>query len=114
MNAADSELHEILEAMQAEDASAMREADVPPSGVVWWRIQRRLRQETTSVAMRAATVVQAFVVVAAIAMAVAIVGKAAVTVDWTSAVRFGVPLVLVTVACLTMAPLALYFVLRRD
>ena len=116
-----SEAAAVAAAMLADNEAAMKTATVPPSGVVWWRAQRRVRQEATSTAMRAATAVQALTVAAAVVVLTAIVGAAALTIDWSSlvargsdVVRFTLPFVLVTAACLMLAPVALYFVYRRE
>ena len=104
----------IAEVLRAENELAMSEADVPPSAVVWWRIQRRLRNEATNAAMRAATAVQALTVIAAIVVISGIVSALAPQIDWAAIMRMTTLLTGGTIACLTLAPLAIYFVLRPE
>lgn len=100
-------------------------ARVPSSGLVWWRIQQRSRQEAMRSASRAVTVVQAVSVAAGVVVATGIVGamssldwlaqlapshlwNAATAAQWTAAPLLGV------VACLALAPVALYFAVAGD
>ena len=110
-----------------EHHTLTREANVPTSGAVWWRMQRRVRQEAMRNAARTVTAVQFGTVAAAIAIAVAIVGF---TTDWRAWLRalaanahipdlptlaqWSLPLSIAVVACLFVAPVVVYLSLARD
>ena len=64
----------IAGALRAEHRAAMQEAVPPPSGAVWWRAQRRARQEALEIAARAITTMQATSVAVAAAVALTIAG----------------------------------------
>jgi hypothetical protein len=57
-----------------EMAGDIPAAHVPTSGVVWWRIQRREREEAARAASRTITILQASSIAAAIAIALTILG----------------------------------------
>ncbi len=116
----------------AEDMhAAMRAADVPSSGTVWWRMQRRQRADIARMASRAITLVQATSVVAALAFAMTLLGGAAALSDtwrtWLSrmsdAIHFGsglpvvtlnAPLLFALAASLLLAPVAVYLAVAKD
>lgn len=114
------------EEMQAE----MRTADVPPSGLVWWRAQRRAREEAARTAARAITFVQTASILGAIAAALTLLGGVgAMSKSWrawfanfSDALYFGgvtipawiFPLLLAFAVTLALAPFALYFAVRED
>jgi hypothetical protein len=52
--------------------------EVPPSGVVWWRIQRREREHAVREAVRTVTLAQTATVLCAVALALVIIGGTAV------------------------------------
>lgn len=95
--------------------AAMRTAPVPGSGLVWFRTQRRARQEAEHHAARIMTLVQAVTVGVGVTVAAAIVGPEAMSgvVELASSLPFW-PLVAVVglTASLALAPVALY--LGRD
>ena len=60
--AACNELAQLAGAILDERTTAMHEAALPGSGLVWWRIQMRMRQDASRAASRMMTVIQAVVV----------------------------------------------------
>jgi hypothetical protein len=92
---------------------------------VWWRIQRRERQEAMQTASRAVTVVQTIFVAVGVVIALGLAAaykwldrlpevlprelmSAATLAQWST------PLALGVVACLMLAPVALYFAVAHD
>lgn len=69
-----SELVQIAGAVREQHLATMQEAAVPPSGLVWWRAQRRSRQEALATVSRAITTVQAASVGIAVAIALTVIG----------------------------------------
>lgn len=101
----------------ADYHSAVRTARVPGSGLVWWRTQRRAREEAERTAARIITFVQGASVAIGVTVAVAIAGPESVTraltfvnalPGWTLPVLAGLT------ATLALAPVALYLVASRD
>jgi predicted anti-sigma-YlaC factor YlaD len=112
-------------AIAADFRAAERAAHVPTSGLVWWRIQRRERQEAMQTASRAVTVVQAISIAVGVVIALGLAAaykwldrlpevlprelmSAATLAQWST------PLALGVVACLMLAPVALYFAVAHD
>lgn len=99
-------------------------ADVPTSGVVWFRIQRREREEAARVASRTMTFVQASSIVAAIAFALTIVGGISFSDTWkawltratqlASLTQWSFALSCVFLVTVALAPVALYFAFGKD
>jgi predicted anti-sigma-YlaC factor YlaD len=69
-----AELLTVAGAVRNEHQLALQEAAPPPSGLVWWRAQRRARQEALATASRAITTVQATTVSLAAAIALTVIG----------------------------------------
>jgi len=53
-----ADLFEVGIALARDRESAVRSAPVPPPGIVWWRMQLRMRRETEDAARRTVTFVQ--------------------------------------------------------
>ncbi len=112
-----SDLAIVASAIRTESENAVREAQVPSSGAVWWRAQRRARREATRTASRTMTLVQ----VATIA------GTAAVLLqqDWSrwlargwfvatdllapTVAQWSAPLIIGIAMCVMLAPVAIYY-----
>lgn len=96
--------------------AAVRTARVPTSGLVWWRVQRRTREEAARNAARVVTLVQALSVIIGIAVALGIVGIENVSRAFSvAALSHWSPLLLLAVMVwLTLAPVALYLAVSRD
>jgi hypothetical protein len=124
--------------MTADFRAAVRTAQVPTSGVVWWRAQRRAREEAAQAAARAVTLVQAISVAVGLTVAIGIAG-AVLAVDgrsggagWSDLLRraltfapsqllsattlsqWTVPLLIAFAAWLAIAPVAVYLAVSRD
>jgi hypothetical protein len=93
--------------------AALRTARVPGSGLVWWRMQRRAREEAARNAARVVTLVQGICVVLGIALAVQILGAENLT---QALARWNLPLILGLTLTLALAPavVAVYLALSRD
>lgn len=61
-------------ALRRDHHAALSEATVPHSSVVWWRAQRRARQEALETARRAITAVQTGSIAAATVVGAALIG----------------------------------------
>jgi len=101
--------------------ASLRTARVPNSGLVWWRMQRRARQEAVRTASRVITIVQAIAVAAGVAIATGIIAAASrsfsiapAEVSSTILAQWGIPLLIALAAWLTLAPVAVYFAVSKD
>lgn len=115
---------EVSAALFADRDDGVRHAAVPPSGVVWWRMQQRSRRDAAQAARRTVAAVQAAVFAAVIGIALAALVPAmwkklpqvtgiasqlpAVVAQW------GLPLMLALVIWLTLAPVAVWFAVTED
>lgn len=90
---------------------AVRTAQVPTSGVVWWRAQRRAREEAAQTAARAVTLVQAISVAIGLTVALRIAGE---LLSATTLSQWTVPLLIAFAAWLAIAPVAVYLAVSRD
>ena len=99
--------------------AALRTARVPTSGLVWWRLQRRAREDAARNAARVVTLVQAISVLIGLAVALGIANRAfsfasrelASTITLS---QWGLPLLLAVTVWLTLAPVAVYLAVSRD
>jgi hypothetical protein len=130
------DLAEVASALQHDRESACRAAHPPTAGMVWWRATIRARAEAAHTAMQPMTVLQG---IAGACVAGATAALATLAWRWvdatdrvgdlvsrlaidrgglTSASAFGfehaLALMLGLVACLVLAPLALYITLADD
>ena len=128
----------VAAAFEEECDQARSHVQVPDSGIVWWRMQMRARQDATRVAVLPITVAQAVGLAAAVGIAGAVFGATAtwfqqsVQSFWgvlRSAASFDLPLMppalaatlashgvlLVAVTlCVMIAPIAVYLAVRED
>jgi hypothetical protein len=124
-----AELVSVASALAGDHQANLREAPVPPSGLVWWRIQKRAKEEALRTANRAATTIQAVSVAAGVAIALVILGtfRDVHTLlqslkDVVNPVHFpavatlaqSFPLAMALLTCLALAPVALYLVFAPD
>jgi hypothetical protein len=105
--------------MSADFQRAVRTARVPSSGLVWWRAQRRARQEAERNAARIVTLVQGVSVATGVAVVVGIAGpdtvrRAFELVNFTALSQWSMPVLIGLTAWLAIAPVALYFAVSRD
>jgi hypothetical protein len=99
--------------------TALRTARVPTSGLVWWRLQRRAREEAARNAARVVTLVQAISVLIGLAVALGIANRAfsfasRELVSTITLSQWGFPLLLAVTVWLTLAPVAVYLAVSRD
>ena len=70
-----AQLYEVAGMIFEEGRASARQADVPASGAVWWRMQLRKRREVSRKAERTLTVVQAVSLALALLIALAVFGS---------------------------------------
>jgi len=119
-----SDVVEVATALIDDRDAALRHAPVPPSGVVWWRMQMRARNEATQSARRTVVAVQAAVFAAVLVIALAILGGAwwnklphideIAASGLLAAAQWGVPLLLAIAIWLTLAPVAVWLAVTKD
>ncbi len=104
-------LVELAGTLAGEYHEAMKTAPVPPAGLVWWRAQRRARQEASRAAMKTATAIQAVTIVAAVLALVLIVAWS----GWLTHLpwQWAVPLLAALAASALLAPVAVYVAVAR-
>jgi predicted anti-sigma-YlaC factor YlaD len=115
------DLFEVAAAILVDRATAIGEARLPGSGLVWWRANVRARQEAARAAVRVASFVQVILLVTAIIVALALVGSNLRSVDFRAVFmsiaaginRLAVPMVALA-AWLILAPVALYFAVTEE
>ena len=105
----------------ADYHASLRSSHVPASGVVWWRMQRRTRQEAIRTASRVITIVQAIAVAAGVAVAIGIIaatsrafGFAPAEVSRTVLAQWAVPMLIALASWLALAPVAVYLAVSKD
>jgi len=105
----------------ADYHASLRSSHVPASGLVWWRMQRRSRQEAIRAASRVITVMQAIAVAAGVAVAIGILvatGRAfafsPAEVSRTVLAQWGLPLIIGLASWVMLAPVAVYFAVSKD
>jgi hypothetical protein len=101
--------------------ASARKAHVPNSGLVWWRMQRRSKQEAVRNASRVITIVQAIAVAAGVAVAIGILVATSRAFSFGPAdvsramlAQWGVPLLIAIAAWLALAPVAVYLAVSKD
>lgn len=108
---------QVASLIAADYHAAVRTARVPSSGLVWWRAQRRARQEAARTAARIVTMVQGVSVAAGVTAAVVIAGPESVTralTFMTTLPTWSLQLLLGLTATLALAPVAVYLTASRD
>jgi hypothetical protein len=127
----------VASALSADQEHARYEARVPAAGQVWWRAAVRARLEAAHAAARPLTWLHGIAGACAVGLMCALIGTMWPSVremtSWFTAQTFGadsgigdvaaliaaalqrsLPLAFVVVACIVLAPVALYFVLTDD
>ncbi len=109
-----ADLIDVAGALLDDRRTLMRNAQLPGSGLMWWRTSMRARQESAKRAMIAARIVQAALVFVAVvgAMAWTGVGPTELHGVLLSISRLTLPLAGVAVL-LILAPVAVYFVVQE-
>jgi hypothetical protein len=105
----------------ADYHASLRSSHVPASGLVWWRMQRRSRQEAIRTASRVITVVQAIAVAAGVAVAIGILaattrafGFAPAELSRTVLAQWAAPMLIALASWLALAPVAVYLAVSKD
>lgn len=119
MNGEDDRLvADVSELLREEYSAACREAHPPAAGVVWFRAERRMRQEAAQAAARPMAVVHALALACAAGVAVALFQFLTPRfLEWdvtTLTAPTALMLALAAVVWLVVAPLALYVALSDD
>jgi anti-sigma factor RsiW len=135
-----AELATVMSALRETREHARRHAPVPSAGLVWWRAELRARREAARKAAAPVTLVQSIALVGALVMAAALAstlaGTGGIGAGWLQDLLPGLPsmptwndlsalfvdaapivragLVLGVTTWLVLAPVALYFALRRE
>ena len=117
----------VAHAVRSEQLVEMQEADVPPSGVVWWKAQRRSRQEALAAAQRTITALQTGTMAAAVIIGLAIIGGAGALVArftnvldfdiaWLHAFRPSTDVMMLAglATLLVLTPLAVWLMVHED
>ncbi|HEU4887334.1 MAG TPA: hypothetical protein VFV49_05565 [Thermoanaerobaculia bacterium] len=108
---------QVASMIAADYHAAVRTARVPSSGLVWWRAQRRARQEAEHNAARIVTLVQGVSVAIGVTVAVAIAGPESVShaLAFVSTLpAWSLPVLLGLSASLALAPVAVYLAAKAD
>jgi predicted anti-sigma-YlaC factor YlaD len=106
-----ADLFAVASAVVDDRRMLMREAPIPSSGLVWWQMNMRARQEARRVAVRTATVVQVALVAIATVVAVIVFGATPPSIDYRPLLTIPV---FAFVAWLILAPVAVYFAVTED
>ena len=129
-----AEIAEVADALRREYESACREARVPAAGTVWWRATIRARAEAARTVSQPITFAQSVAGAVAIGLAAALLGVIWRGMAWDgfepllarldqrstiepalgAVVPYAVPVTLGLIACLVVAPVALYLALSDD
>jgi hypothetical protein len=111
----------IASLLHTDYQASVRVAHVPASGLVWWRMQRRARQEAVRAASRVITIVQAIAVAAGVAVAMGIIAAtsrafsfAPAELSRTVLAQWGIPLLIALASWLALAPVAVYLAVSKD
>ena len=119
-----ADLIEVAHAIRSEHLADMQDAVVPPSGVVWWKAQRRARHEAVAAAQRAITAVQTGTIAAAIVIGLAIIGGAGalaarlnvIDFDWLHVLEPSTDVMILTglLSVLVITPIAVWLMVPED
>jgi hypothetical protein len=109
-----ADLATVASAIAEDAAAAMRRAPIPGSGLVWWRMRRRVQLEATRNVKRAVTFVEALTL-AATAFAVLFIlgGLSLLKFDWR-VLPWNVPLLAAAAMILALAPFAVYYAVTEE
>ena len=119
-----ADIAEVAGALIDDRDSVSRTAPIPPSGLVWWRMQLRARREATRVARRTVIAVQAAVFFGVLGIALAALVprlwdklpnmNALASSGVLALAQFGLPLLLALAVWLTLAPVAVWLAVTED
>lgn len=115
-----ADLAAVALAIAEDSALAMRVAPVPSSGLVWWRMQRRVQAESAESASRTVSIVQLATLAATALIVLLILGGLTMVTDWEywlltlTTAKWNVPLIVAAATCLLLAPFAVYYVVTEE
>lgn len=115
-----ADLAAVASAIAEDSAVAMRQVHVPSSGLVWWRMQRRVQAESAVNAKRAVSIVQITTLAATAFLVLAILGGLSLLKNWNqwmlalTAPQWNMPLILAAATCLLLAPFAVYYAVTEE
>jgi hypothetical protein len=115
-----ADLASVASAIAEEASFATRTAPVPSSGLVWWRMQRRVQLESAQHAQRAVSFVQIATLAASAIGVLLILGGITLLKDWNewlvalSVPQWNVPLLVAAATCLLLAPFAVYYAIAEE
>ena len=114
------DLAAVASAIAEEAARAMRHAPVPSSGLMWWRMQRRVKAETAESAQRAVSIVQVATLAATAFAVLLILGGLSLLKDWNrwlpalTAPHWSATLIVAAATCLLLTPFAVYYAVTEE
>lgn len=122
-----SDLTEVAAALLDDRDAALRLAPIPPSGLVWWRMQMTARRETAGAARRTVIAVQAAVFAGVLVLALAALSVLSkgwwnnlpnvselATSGLAVVTQWGMPLLLALAVWLALAPVAFWLAVTED
>jgi hypothetical protein len=104
-----AELAAVASFIAEDSAAAMRQAPIPSSGLLWWRMQRRVQMEAARHARRAITFVETATLAATAFLVLFILGGLSLLDFNWSALPWNVPLLAAAAMILLLAPFAVYY-----
>ena len=116
-----ADLATVASAIAEDAAAATRSASIPSSGLVWWRMQRRMQTESTQNASRTVSLVQVGTLAATFLAVLLLLGGASLLKDWNhwllallASPQWHLPLAVAALTCVLLAPVAVYFALAEE
>jgi predicted anti-sigma-YlaC factor YlaD len=119
-----ADLVEVAHAVRSEHLADMHDIVVPPSGVVWWKAQRRARHEAVAAAQRALTAVQTGTIAVAIVIGLAIIGGVGalatrlnvIDFDWLHVLKPSMDVMILAgiLTAMVLTPIAVWLVVHED
>lgn len=109
------ELRSVTGALLGERVEAIREAAVPSSAAMWYRMQMRHRQEVQAASRRSLAIAQAATLVIALGLAYTIFGTdvTASVKHAIASIRISTPMLLILASWAVFAPIAGYIAIKQ-
>ena len=110
-----SELRSVAGALLDERVEAIKEAAVPNSSAMWWRMQMRHRQEVQAASRRSLALAQAATLVIALGLTYALFGTdvTANVKHLLASIRVSTPVLLIFASWAVFAPIAGYIAIKQ-
>ena len=110
-----TELRSVAGALLDERVEAIKEAAVPNSSAMWWKMQMRHRQEVQAASRRSLFIGQAATLVIAIALAYALFGTdvTANVKNLVASIHISTPILLILASWAVFAPIAGYIAIKQ-